>query len=154
MPQHSWTAQVISPRPRDHHTPAPPAALLRTDFTVRREVRSAWLLATALGVYELELNGTTVGDLVLDPRLDRSYDHRPPLPGLRRHASLLRPGANAWGALLADGWCRGLLGFNGGTRDLYGPQHRPSSPNCTSSTPTAPPTPSSPAPNGARATAR
>ncbi|MCD9878423.1 alpha-L-rhamnosidase N-terminal domain-containing protein [Streptomyces guryensis] len=33
---------------------------------------------------------------------------------------LLRPGPNVWGAHLADGWYRGLLGFNGGTRNLYG----------------------------------
>ncbi|MEV6483040.1 glycoside hydrolase family 78 protein [Streptomyces sp. NPDC051576] len=119
MPQHSWTAQVISPRLREHHTPAPPAALLRTDFTVRREVRSARLLATALGVYELELNGTTVGDLVLTPGWT-SYHHRHRYQ-VHDVTPLLRPGANAWGAHLADGWYRGLLGFNGGTRDLYGP---------------------------------
>lgn len=119
MPHH-WTARVISPGPCG---PPPaegprPAALLRHEFTVRAAVRSARLLVTALGVYELELNGTVVGDQVLAPGWT-SYRHRHRYQSFDVTA-LLREGRNAWGAHLADGWYRGLLGFNGGTRDIYG----------------------------------
>ncbi|MCD9878454.1 glycoside hydrolase family 78 protein [Streptomyces guryensis] len=122
MPQHQWTAQVIA-APSDSPAAAPsdspgPGILLRTGFTVRGPVCSARMLITALGVYETELNGTVVGDVVLAPGWT-SYHHRH-----RYHTfdvtGLLRPGPNAWGAHLADGWYRGLLGFNGGTRNLYG----------------------------------
>ncbi|MFV0131976.1 family 78 glycoside hydrolase catalytic domain [Streptomyces sp. HMX87] len=121
-----WTAQVITPQlPGGADGAAPPAGrarpatLLRDEFTVRTGVRAARLTVTALGVYELELNGTVVGDHVLAPGWT-SYRHR------HRHhsfdvAPLLRTGANAWGAHLADGWYRGRLGFNDGTRDIYGP---------------------------------
>ncbi|MFI1566827.1 family 78 glycoside hydrolase catalytic domain [Streptomyces sp. NPDC020490] len=125
---HHWTARVVSPHPSDPEAvePAPepadgprPAALLRAEFTARAAVRSARLLVTALGVYELEINGGVVGDHVLAPGWT-SYRHR------HRYQSfdvtdLVREGRNAWAAHLADGWYRGLLGFNGGTRDIYGP---------------------------------
>ncbi|MFF4590317.1 family 78 glycoside hydrolase catalytic domain [Streptomyces sp. NPDC001388] len=117
---HPWTAHVVTPHPA---APAPtagarPATLLRGEFTARATVRSARLLVTALGVYEMEINGTVAGDHVLAPGWT-SYRHR------HRYqtfdvTTLVREGRNAWGAHLADGWYRGLLGFNGGTRDIYG----------------------------------
>ncbi|MFJ9411179.1 family 78 glycoside hydrolase catalytic domain [Streptomyces sp. NPDC101393] len=118
---HTWTAQVITPAWREEPPVAPgrPAALLRAEFTASSPVRRAELRATALGVYEMHLNGAVVGDHVLAPGWT-SYHHR------HRYQSFdvtpwVRPGANAWGAHLADGWYRGLLGFNGGNRDIYGP---------------------------------
>jgi len=73
---------------------------------------------TALGVYEVELNGQVVGDQVLAPGWS-SYEHR-----LRYEtfdvSARLRPGANALGVRLAEGWYRGRLGFGGGRRELYG----------------------------------
>lgn len=92
--------------------------LVRREFTLEREVAAARLYATAHGVFEAEINGQRVGDDVLSPgwtvyhaRLRyRTYDV----------TELLRPGANAIGAWLADGWYRGRLGFHGGYRNLYG----------------------------------
>ncbi len=73
---------------------------------------------TALGVYEAQLNGATVGDHVLDPGWT-SYNHR-----LRYQTfdvtGLLREGRNAIGAILGDGWYRGRFGFDGGRRNIYG----------------------------------
>ena len=43
----------------------------------------------------------------------------PAVPHLRRH-ELPGQGPNAIGAWLGDGWYRGRLGFNGGTRNIYG----------------------------------
>ncbi|MWA16161.1 glycoside hydrolase family 78 protein [Streptomyces sp. BA2] len=118
---HPWTAQVITPAwPQEPPGPAGrPATLLRGEFTVSGPVRQAELRVTALGVYEMQLNGAVVGDHVLAPGWT-SYHHRHRYQSFDVTTSL-RPGANTWGAHLADGWYRGLLGFNGGNRDLYGP---------------------------------
>ncbi|WP_030925123.1 glycoside hydrolase family 78 protein [Streptosporangium amethystogenes] len=92
-------------------------SLLRGEFSVRAAVRSARLYATALGVYEAELNGVVVGDHVLAPGWT-AYEHR-----LRYQTfdvtALLRQGRNCLGATLGDGWYRGRLGFDG-KRALYG----------------------------------
>ena len=116
---HSWTARVVGASSAHNGDGPRPAELLRAEFTVDGEVAAAELRVTALGVYELELNGAIVGDEVLAPGWT-SYRHR------HRYqvfdvTEQLRAGANAWGAHVADGWYRGLLGFNGGVRDIYGP---------------------------------
>jgi alpha-L-rhamnosidase len=119
---HTWSATVIAPGPglgRGLGEGARPGTLLRSEFDLTGPVATARLLVTALGVYEAELNGHVVGDEVLAPGWT-SYRDR------HRYQSfdvtgLLRPGSNAWGAHLADGWYRGRLGFNGGIRDIFGP---------------------------------
>ena len=94
------------------------APLLRREFTVARPVASARLYVTALGLYELEINGRRVGDYAFAPGWT-SYHTR-----LRYQTfdvtGLLRPGPNAIGGWLADGWYRGRIGFGGGTRNIYG----------------------------------
>jgi alpha-L-rhamnosidase len=115
-----WTARMVSasvilPDDRDG-----PAVLLRREFDVPAPVVAARLYATAFGVYEAELNGTRVGDHVLAPGWT-SYRHR-----LRYQTyevtELVRPGRNAIGGWLADGWFRGRLGYGGGRRSVYGPR--------------------------------
>ncbi|MFI6298958.1 family 78 glycoside hydrolase catalytic domain [Nonomuraea sp. NPDC050790] len=105
-----WSARFVAPPGGEQ--------LLRGEFTVRPAVTSARLYATALGVYELELNGVTVGDHVLAPGWT-SYHHR-----LRYQThdvtALLRPGPNTLGAILGEGWYRGRLGFQGGSVAVYG----------------------------------
>ncbi|MFE2499273.1 glycoside hydrolase family 78 protein [Streptomyces scopuliridis] len=112
-----WTAEFITP---DSPAADESVPLLRRDFTVTGPVRRARLYATALGLYELELDGVRVGEDALAPGWT-SYHHR-----LRYQTydvtDVLRPGSNALGAWLADGWFRGRLGFNGGTRHIYGDQ--------------------------------
>jgi alpha-L-rhamnosidase len=113
-----WAAQFVTPD-WDEDTSAPqPAPLLRRAFEVRAGVKEARLYITALGVYEAEINGVTVGDQVLAPGWT-SYDHR-----LRYQTfdvtAMLREGRNAIGAILGDGWFRGRLGFGGGRRNIYG----------------------------------
>jgi alpha-L-rhamnosidase len=93
-------------------------ARVRREFVVSRPIVSARLYASAHGVYEAEINGMRVGDDTLSPgwtvysrRLRyRTYD-------VTRY---LVKGPNAIGAWLGDGWYRGRLGFNGGTRNIYG----------------------------------
>lgn len=113
-----WTAQFVTPDWDEDTTRPQPCPMLRRDFDVRAGVARARLYATALGVYEAQINGQVVGDHVLDPGWT-SYAHR-----LRYHTfdvtGMLRKGRNAIGAILGDGWYRGRLGFGGGRRNVYG----------------------------------
>lgn len=75
---------------------------LRHTFDLTRPVKSARLYSTALGTYEIFLNGERVSDDVMAPGwtdyrervIYQAYDV----------TSLLAPGKNAVGALLAPGW--------------------------------------------------
>jgi alpha-L-rhamnosidase len=113
-----WTARFVTPDWDEDTSKPEPAPLLRREFEVRPGLASARLYITALGVYEAQLNGVTVGDHVLDPGWT-SYRHR-----LRYQTfdvtTLLREGPNAIGAIVGDGWYRGRLGFGGGRRNIYG----------------------------------
>ncbi|HVQ95907.1 MAG TPA: family 78 glycoside hydrolase catalytic domain [Mycobacteriales bacterium] len=98
--------------PRDDD-PAPPGGaplFLRREFDLARRPVRARLYATARGVYEPRLNGARVGDAELAPgwteyhqRLQyQTYDV----------TELLREGANVLGAVVADGWWSGHVGFD------------------------------------------
>ncbi|WP_229405934.1 glycoside hydrolase family 78 protein [Micromonospora sp. NBRC 110038] len=113
-----WQAEFVSGDWAVDPTVEQPPPLLRHEFDVTGEVTRARVYATALGVYELELNGARVGDQILAPGWT-SYHHR-----LRYQTydvtGLLRPGRNAVGGWLAEGWYAGRLGFHGGHRTVYG----------------------------------
>ncbi|HEY0952953.1 alpha-L-rhamnosidase [Nocardioides sp.] len=113
-----WTARMITPAWRQDPDADAAPALLRREFALDGEVRSARLYITAHGVYEAELNGSSVAEDAMAPGWT-SYDHR-----LRYQTydvtDLLRTGANALGVMVADGWFRGRLGFHGGRRNNWG----------------------------------
>jgi alpha-L-rhamnosidase len=93
--------------------PDDPAAsrYLRKSFALASPVQQAVLYATALGLYEVHINGQRVGDHVLAPDWT-DYRKR-----VRYQAydvtALLKRGDNAMAALLGDGWYSGHIG-NGG----------------------------------------
>jgi alpha-L-rhamnosidase len=84
---------------------------LRKTFQVEKSIAHATVYATALGIYELRLNGERVGEAVLAPEWTE-YDER-----LRYQAydvsSQLAAGENVLGAQVANGWYSGHIG-NGG----------------------------------------
>lgn len=88
-----------------------PLPYLRKSFELKSPVKQAVLYATALGLYEVHINGQRVGDHVLAPDWT-DYRKR-----VRYQAydvtALLKNGDNAVGALLAKGWFSGHIG-NGG----------------------------------------
>ncbi len=105
----AWKAainwQPLSPRRSESmgHPWVPDSVkALRHDFNVSSPVKSARLYATALGAYEMFLNGKRVGDQVLAPGwtdyrervVYQTYDV----------TDLIAQGVNAVGALLAPGW--------------------------------------------------
>ncbi len=87
----------------------PPARQYRKEFQASKPVRRATLYATALGIYELALNGQRVSDGWFAPGWTdyhqrayyQTYDVTP----------LVQSGGNAIGAWVADGWYSGYVGF-------------------------------------------
>ncbi|MDR3621228.1 MAG: glycoside hydrolase family 78 protein [Paludisphaera borealis] len=99
----------------------PKPSYLRTTFDVAKPVRRATVYTTALGIHDVHLNGARVSDDYFNPGWTdytkrvyyRTYDV----------TKLVQPGKNAIGAILADGWYSGYVGF-GKLRDHYGKQPR------------------------------
>ncbi|MEI7909693.1 MAG: family 78 glycoside hydrolase catalytic domain [Verrucomicrobiota bacterium] len=101
---------VVLNFPADLATPST-VPYLRKSFTLAKPIRQATVYATALGLYELHLNGSRVGDHILAPDWT-DYSKR-----LRYQAydvtAQLAVGANVLGAQVANGWYSGHIG-NGG----------------------------------------
>ena len=110
-----WKAEYISYRDdtpvyKDrggHFLPA--ARQYRKEFGIGKKVRRATIYATALGIYELHLNGQRVGDAYFAPGWtdyhQRAYYFTYDV------TDQVRPGGNALGAWVADGWYSGYVGF-------------------------------------------
>lgn len=94
-----------------------PAALLRREFELKKNVKSARMYATALGSYRLFANGRRVGEGVLTPG---SSDYRTRvLYQTYDVTGLLKRGKNVLGAMLGDGWYGSGFTWEG---DHYFPQ--------------------------------
>jgi alpha-L-rhamnosidase len=112
-----WQAAWIQPDLAEDTTKSQPCPVLRKEFTLRGAVKSARAYVTCLGLYEMELNGRRVGDQAFTPgwtsyhkRLQyQTYDV----------TNQLRPGKNAVGVILGDGWYRGYLTWDM-RRNVYG----------------------------------
>jgi alpha-L-rhamnosidase len=95
----------------------PPVPLLRHEFQVDKPVRRATLYAAALGLADVHLNGLRVNQEWFPSGWTdyakrvyyRAYDV----------TQQMRSGANVLGAVLADGWYSGYIGW-GNRRDHYG----------------------------------
>jgi alpha-L-rhamnosidase len=79
-----------------------PAMCVRHDFNVAKPLARARLYATALGAYEARINGQKVGDAHLSPEVSVASDHV--FYQCYDTTSFVRPGTNAIGALVGDGW--------------------------------------------------
>jgi len=94
-----------------------PAPYLRKSFVVGQTVTNATVYVTALGAYELHLNGQKVGNDVLAPGWTQftkrvyyqTYDV----------TAMMQSGSNTLSAILGDGWYASDLAFKG-TRRNYG----------------------------------
>ncbi len=102
------------------------ATTLRHRFTLTSKPSRAIVYASALGAYDLHINGQRVGDHVLAPEFTdyhkrtqyQAYDVTP----------MLQAGDNVIGALLGDGWYAGGIGLAqaliGKPRNIYGDHPR------------------------------
>ena len=123
--QGKWISHEISTNPYHKYEELylPPTRFLRKEFEVTRKVRRATVYATALGVYELRMNGSKVGDYYLAPGWT-DYQKRV-YYNTFDVTDQIKPGKNAIGAEVADGWYSGYLGFallikHDQVRDFYG----------------------------------
>ncbi|MDR1213983.1 MAG: glycoside hydrolase family 78 protein [Propionibacteriaceae bacterium] len=109
---------VVVDRRQEGQSGPGPAYRARTEFTWSGSGQ-ARLYLTGHGLVEAELNGQPVSDELLAPGWT-SYRHRVVYRVLDV-TRLIRPGRNAVGVTVADGWYRGKLGFNGGaSQATYG----------------------------------
>ena len=125
----AWpAATVLAPYPAQPskycNTTIGPGRYLRKNFVVKKPIARARLYVTALGVYEASINGRRVSDDLLAPGwtdytkrvMVQTYDV----------TKLIRPGPNAIGAVLGDGWYASRLGWMGlaqyGTRPVFNAQ--------------------------------
>lgn len=100
----------------------PPASYLRKSFSIQKPVKRATAYASALGVYELHLNGQAVSDEVLAPGWT-DYFKRVPYRAYDVTAQL-NEGENAIGALLGAGWYAGYFAFQTHIQGNWGSKPR------------------------------
>jgi len=112
-----WKADWIEADIEEDHSKSNPAHQFRKEFILKKEIKSARAYVTCLGLYEMELNGRSVGDQVFTPGWT-AYDDR-----LQYQTydvtKQLKQGGNALGVTVGDGWYRGNLGFRE-QRNVYG----------------------------------
>ena len=112
----AWIGLLRPVYSTDDHRPCP---LLRRSFEIGARVRRARLWVTSAGIHELFLNGRRVGDQRFRPGYT---DYRRRLyVDCHDVTAQLHPGTNTLGALLADGWFSGYVGFER-RREVYGRQ--------------------------------
>lgn len=112
-----WKAKWITPDLVEDTTKSNPSPLLRTEFALDGTIASARAYVTALGLYEMQINGRRVGDHVFAPGWT-SYDKRLQYQSYDV-TDLVRRGSNAVGVTLGDGWYRGRLAWDT-KRNTYG----------------------------------
>lgn len=87
----------------------PPARQYRKPFSTNKKVTRATVYSTALGIYELELNGQRVTDAYFSPGWtdyrQRAYYNTYDV------TKLIQDGDNVIGGNVADGWYSGYVGF-------------------------------------------
>lgn len=118
-----WTAEWIthadpSPVPtRSDTLHLPPARHYRRTFDITKPILRARLHASALGIVDFHANGHLLGDAYFQPGWN-DYLLRAPTRTLDVTPHL-RAGPNCLGAVLADGWYAGYVGY--GLLVGYGP---------------------------------
>jgi alpha-L-rhamnosidase len=127
LEQADWSAKWIAADPeiiqRDPEAIAPTLtecgtpALFRKEFEVPGPIKRATVYASARGLFELRANGQRAGEDIFAPEWT-DYDKR---IHYRTYdvTALLKPGRNALGATLGDGWWSGYVGWQE-TRARYG----------------------------------
>jgi alpha-L-rhamnosidase len=113
----AWKAKWITPNLVEDEAKSNPAPLLRKEFRLSRKVARARLYATAMGLYEIELNGKKVGDQYFTPGWT-AYDFRYQYQTYDV-TDFLTKGANCLAATLGDGWFRGRMTWEN-KKDSYG----------------------------------
>jgi alpha-L-rhamnosidase len=113
----TWNAKWIEPENRFSTGESLPPVMTRTEFSLGKKIKWARLYVTSRGLYRFYINGKPVGEDLFTPGWT-SYNKRLQYQ-VYDVTSMLQNGKNAAGAILAEGWYRGTLGW-GDNRNLYG----------------------------------
>lgn len=112
-----WKAKWICGNYKVNKSQRYPVDCFKKLFSVKKEIASARLYATACGLYEIAINGSSAVNMPLAPGITdyrlrvqyQTYDI----------TDLIKPGENAVTAMVADGWYRGSCGA-WGLKNQYG----------------------------------
>lgn len=111
-----WKASWIRMEQEPDNTISRPVQFFRKEFSVAKKIKSARVYVTALGLYELRLNGKKVGADLFTPGWT-SYKNR--IQYQTYDITNLLGAKNVLCAEVGDGWYRGNVGFKG-QRSYYG----------------------------------
>jgi alpha-L-rhamnosidase len=117
MEDTGWEADWIVPAWEEDNKKSNPSPYLRKGFTVSKVVKNARLYVSAQGLYQVEINGSRVGDQEFTPGWT-TYKHRIQYQ-VYDVSTHLEQEENAIGIVLGDGWFRGNLQYVG-RRNVYG----------------------------------
>jgi len=110
MDQDLWKASWITFKSEKEIKGSKPSPYLRKDFTSGKKIASARVYVTALGLYQLFLNGQKVSADLFTPGWT-SYKKR--LQYQTYDVTSQIQAKNTIGAILGDGWYRGYIAWNG-----------------------------------------
>ncbi len=117
----TWSLEFLCDgltEPRDEKNPeSGPGHYLRKEFQIPNEIQRATVYVTALGLFELTINGERVGQNILAPEWT-DYHTRIQVQTFDV-TELLKKGDNAIGAILGEGWYAGQVGLYNRMR-MYG----------------------------------
>ncbi len=105
----AWEADWITPTWEENIKKSNPSPYLRKEFTLGKAIKKARLYISAQGLYQVEVNGLSVGDQVFTPGWT-SYETRLQYQTYDITTHLVQ-NQNAIGIVLGDGWFRGNLGW-------------------------------------------
>ncbi len=115
-------ARPAATAPRCDPRPPRMAMFARREFDVLKPLARARLYATALGAYELYLNGGRLGTARLSPEITVANDHV--LYQCYDATEQVHPGRNALGALIGDGWYASAFSWTNERYSLAGSPRR------------------------------
>jgi len=116
---HDWSASCIAP------DIVPPPNAPKRPFYTRQTITLGSLAgrgriyATALGVYEIRINGKRIGDHILAPGW-QSYNHRLHYQTYEIEPGVLVTGDNVLEAVVGEGWYSGRLTWAEQRRNIWG----------------------------------
>lgn len=106
--KNEWSGAFIS-ADSDEDAENSKGSYVRKEFSLKGEVAEAYIVSTALGIYELYINGARVGKDELTPGFTSYKKHL--LYQTYEVTDLVKKGNNAIGAMLGAGWYKGRFGF-------------------------------------------
>ncbi|MFA9390228.1 MAG: family 78 glycoside hydrolase catalytic domain [Prolixibacteraceae bacterium] len=112
-----WHARWITSSISENPEVSTPASYFRKKFNTGKKIKRATLYASAKGLYEISINGQNITEDIFNPGWT-SYQKRTQYQTYDV-TKILNEGENALGAIVADGWYRGYLVWQG-KKNTYG----------------------------------